>query len=75
MATLYVRYEAGFQGDFGGTRFHDLTGPTVDGRVVGWHADLGSADGEREVKELSGRLARLKDPTVRRLVLGTESAG
>lgn len=75
MATLYVWYEAGFQGEFGGKGFHDLTGPTIDGRVVRWHADLGSADGERAVKELAGRLARVRHLTVRRLVLGTDSAG
>jgi hypothetical protein len=75
MATLYVWYEAGFQGEFGGKGFHDLTGPTIDGRVVRWHADLGSADGKRAIKELAGRLARVKDPAIRRLALGTDSAG
>jgi hypothetical protein len=64
-----------FQGEFGGKGFHDITGPTVDGRVLRWHADLGSADVERAVHELAGRLAKLKDPTVRRLIIGTQSAG
>ena len=63
------------EGKFGGDGFHDLMGPTVDGRVVRWQSDLGSADGARALRELARRLAELPNVTVQRLVLGTEVAG
>jgi hypothetical protein len=75
MAALQVWYEDGFEGGFGGGGFHDIAGPTVDGRIVRWQADLGSADGEHAIKELARRLAAQREVTVRRLVLGTDGAG
>lgn len=68
-------YREGFNGHFGGTGFHDLTGPTVDGRVMRWHADFGSADARHAIRSLARRLAELPGATVERLVVGTEHAG
>jgi hypothetical protein len=68
-------YEQGVTGGFGGAGFHSLEGPTVDGRVVRWNADLGSADSERAIHSLATQLAVLPDVNVTQLVIGTNSTG
>jgi hypothetical protein len=75
VATMQAWYEQGVTGGFGGAGFHSLEGPTVDGRVVRWNADLGSADSERAIHSLATQLAVLPDVNVTQLVIGTNSTG
>lgn len=65
-------YERGFEGQFGRAGFHSLSGPTVDGRVMRWSVDLGSADSQRALEALAHSLGRLSSPRVQRVVVGTE---
>jgi hypothetical protein len=55
--------------------FHDLRGPTADGAVMRYSADLGSTDGYRTIRALASRLRAIQHPRVIRLVLGTETVG
>lgn len=72
-------YHAGFEGAFpsaiGQGVFHDLIGPSSDGTVLRWQADLGSADVERAIRVLAERLGAVPGVPVRRLVVGTEDVG
>ena len=43
-------YALGLTGGFGGSGFHKLNGPTIDGRVMRWRIDFGSADCRRTVR-------------------------
>lgn len=78
-AAVDAWYHAGFAGAFpsgvGRGVFHDLTGPSSDGAVLRWQADLGSADVERAIRVLAERLGAVPGVAVRRLVVGTEEVG
>jgi hypothetical protein len=75
VATMQAWYEDGFSGAFGGEGLHSLGTPTLDGRVVRWKVDMGSADTEHAIRALAARLGDLTGVKVKRLVLGTESGG
>jgi hypothetical protein len=68
-------FDGAFQGDYGEGGFHSLHGPSVDGAVLRWHADLGTADGLLAIRALARRLANIPTIAVRRLTLGTEEVG
>lgn len=72
-------YRNGFDGAYqigpGSGGFHSLSRPSVDGPVLRWHVDLGTADGTKAIHDLAKRLGNVPDVTVRRLDLGTEEVG
>jgi hypothetical protein len=68
-------YVEGATGSFGGVGFHELTGPTLDGRVMRWRIDFGSADSRRAVRWISRELTGIPGaPGIERIVIGTERA-
>jgi hypothetical protein len=68
-------YAANAGGALAGKGFQLLGGPSVDGVVVRWSADLGAADPLAAVADLARRLASLPGPEVTRLEVGTEEVG
>jgi hypothetical protein len=73
-AVMDAWYQDGFWGAFGGRGLHELTGPSVDGAVLRWFIDFGSADERIAVRVLAQRLAPLPGLAGARLVIGTEEA-
>lgn len=65
-------YGEGVTGGFGGVGLHDLGGPTVDGSVLRWRVDFGSADPEVAIDALARELGAATDLRVERLLIGVE---
>lgn len=69
-------YAIGVSGGFGGRGFHELNGPTVDGNVMRWRIDFGSASVRPSVGSLASDLGQAVGPSiVAGIVVGTEKAG
>lgn len=67
-------YRCGFEGLFGGVGFHTIWGPSVDGSVLRWYVDLGSADPRRAIQGLVEKL-EASTLSVAHVIVGTETAG
>jgi hypothetical protein len=77
IAAVQAWYQEGFDGAFpsglGQGAFHHLFGPSVEGAVLRWHVDFGSADERHALKSLRMRLADVTNVSVLRLIVGTET--
>lgn len=67
--------EHAFADETGEGVLHAIDGPSVDGRVMRWSVDLGSADAGRALRELAERLAEIAEIRVQRIVVGVETVG
>jgi hypothetical protein len=66
-------YGDGLMGAFGGSGFHELTGPTVHGTVMRWRVDFGSSNPRVAVRWLAEELASFSEPSsIERIVVGTK---
>jgi hypothetical protein len=67
-------YGRGLFGGFGGVGFHELRGPIVDGSILRWRIDFGSADILVALETLARELGAT-ELGMQRLVIGVEHVG
>jgi hypothetical protein len=65
-------YGRGLAGAFGGRGLHQISGPSIDGSVMRWRIDFGSANFQVAVEALTQDLGAIPDFRVMRLIVGVE---
>ncbi|MFN8526294.1 MAG: hypothetical protein U0821_24610 [Chloroflexota bacterium] len=79
-AVIEAWFGAGLDGAFpydedGPSGMHQVDGPSIDGAVLRYTIDFGSADADAAIQDLAERLAECESLHALRIVVGTETVG